>query len=375
MNHTFHLPDCTVILGPLGENLSAWLQTNPYSQVFVVADQHTNTHCLPKVPGIAGCPITVIGADQPAAGPKAGDSERYKTLATCEQIWKAMLDARLDRKALVINLGGGVVGDMGGFCAATYKRGVDFIQIPTTLLAMTDAAIGGKLGIDFQGFKNVIGVFKSPAAVFIDPEFLKTLPARELHSGFAEVIKHALIGDMALWQNILELQGNTLQDISTADWIRFLEASVAVKIQVVCVDPHEHGVRSLLNFGHTFGHAIESYFLHTDDPLTHGEAVAIGMLCELPTPDWEGLQPGQVGMPSFRGGSGVVQTVLRFFGHRPIPESAFATLWELMLQDKKNASGRVRIAVPDAEPFSMRMHELSREEALGRLLFYNRIGA
>lgn len=276
--------------------------------------------------------------------------ETLKTLPSCEAIWQAMFEARLDRKALVVNLGGGVVGDMGGFCAATYKRGVDFIQIPTTLLAMTDAAIGGKLGVDFQGAKNAVGVFQYPAAVFIDPVFLKTLPARELRSGFAEVIKHALIGDRALWKKIQSMPAGSL---AATNWGGLLADSIAVKTKIVAEDPREAGIRALLNFGHTIGHALESYFLKTAEPLTHGEAVAIGMLCECPD------------------AAELAETILHFFPHRHIPETAFPDLWKLMEQDKKNASGTVRMAVPDAEPFSMRWVALNPAEAFGRLQRYN----
>lgn len=351
MTCTIHLPDYPVLLGPLSETLPAWLQQKKYSRIFVIADANAlahwnNTALLP------GTEMYVVPC--PPASEHAGGAERLKNLDTCALIWNAMQQARLDRQALVVNLGGGVVGDMGGFCAATFKRGVDFIQIPTTLLAMTDAAIGGKLGIDFNGIKNALGVFRNPQAVFADPVFLETLPARELRSGFAEVIKHALIGDYELWEKIQKTTPEALSPGSmTADaWTEILEPSIAVKAQIVTLDPHEHGIRALLNFGHTVGHAVESYFLETDEPLTHGEAVAIGMVCE-------GLLSTET------------ETILRIFGRRPMPESIFPKLWERMQHDKKNASGAVRIAVPGTEPFSLQILELSREEAFRRLKLYD----
>ncbi|TNE50718.1 MAG: 3-dehydroquinate synthase [Bacteroidetes bacterium] len=368
MNHTFHLPDYAVFLGPLEETLPAWLQQQQHTRNFVVTDCNADTHCLDRTP-LADYPRVVVGLDQDIAVDRVGAMEQLKCLESCELIWDAMFRARLDRNALVINLGGGVIGDMGGFCAATYKRGVDFIQVPTSLLAMTDAAIGGKLGIDFRGIKNGIGVFQSPAAVFIDPAFLRTLPLRELRSGFAEIVKHALIGDPALWTRIRQLTDQLAQpadwqalrgNIQSDDWLKILESSIAVKTQVVAIDPHEHGLRALLNFGHTIGHAIESYFLQTDTPLTHGEAIAIGMICEAPHTDtyWERA----------------ADTILNLFGHHPIPETAFADLWTLMLQDKKNTSGHVRIAVPNAEPYSMQLIELTPEAAAFRLRHYNKLG-
>ncbi len=380
MTHTFQLSDCPIHLGDLRDTFPAWLRERSYSQVFLLTDENTHRHCLPIFLEKTGLPREVNIAKIPAG-------ERFKTLATCQQIWQQMLDAKLDRRALVVNLGGGVIGDMGGFCAATWKRGVDFAQIPTTLLAMTDAAIGGKLGIDFQGVKNTIGIFQNPAAVFVDPVFLKTLPDRELRSGFAEVIKHALIGGQL---------SESLQ-LSESSWLETLRASIAVKVRIVQEDPLEKGLRALLNFGHTIGHAVESYFLETDEPLTHGEAVAIGMICESwraqppprpppkrvgaglhsPPPPLFGVGGGGVEQGGFGGGveRETVETISRHFPHRPIPASAFHQIWDLMQQDKKNAAGKVRVAVPGAEPFSMQILEPSREEVEQSLLFYNGFGS
>ncbi len=327
MNHTFQLDGYSVSLGDIRGAFPAWLRQHAYSQIFILTDENTRRVCLPIFLEKTSLPNEVKIAEIPAG-------ENFKTLAGCQQIWQQMLEAKLDRKALVVNLGGGVIGDLGGFCAATWKRGVDFIQVPTTLLAMTDAAIGSKLGIDFQGVKNIIGVFRNPAAVFVDPVFLKTLPERELRSGFAEVIKHAFIGG----------QLSESLKLSESSWLETLRASIAVKARVVQEDPLENGLRAILNFGHTIGHALESYFLETKEPLTHGEAVAIGMICE----GWLALSTPP-----------------------PIPESAFPEIWNLMLQDKKNAAGKVRMAVPGAEPFSMRILEPSREEIEQSLLFYN----
>ncbi|MCC6460023.1 MAG: 3-dehydroquinate synthase [Saprospiraceae bacterium] len=357
MVFTFALPDYPILLGPLADTLPAWLAGRRYSNVLVFTDQNTQTHCLPRL-----SPFLPAAPGQVAIEP----GERCKTLDTCQQLWQSMFAAQLDRQALVINLGGGVLGDMGGFCAATYKRGVDFVQVPTTLLAMTDAAIGGKLGIDFQGLKNAVGLFKNPAAVFVDPAFLDTLPPRELRSGFAEVLKHARIGDPDLWANILaraQAQPAGQVPVAASDWLEVLRASIAVKVRVVTEDPLEKGIRALLNFGHTIGHAVESYFLESDAPLTHGEAVAMGMICE--------ALPAENG----RGGhdTAMEQLILSCYGHRPIPEQAFPQLWALMGQDKKNASGAVRMAVPDAEPFSMRLLELTRPDMERRLRYYNRL--
>lgn len=280
--------------------------------------------------------------------------EHHKNITTCTQIWQGMLDAQLDRRALVINLGGGVVGDMGGFCAATWKRGVDFVQVPTTLLSMTDASVGGKLGIDFHGIKNTIGVFCPPAAVFADPFFLKTLPEREVRSGFAEVIKHALIGDPALLQRI-QASGwtpTTLPAYSAQDWLEILADSVQVKVKVVLEDPKEKGLRMLLNYGHTIGHALETWYLDQPRPLTHGEAIAIGMICE----SWIQAQKGAY-QPDV---AAITKLFLSVFSLPKIPEQAFEAVWQTMQQDKKNSAGSVRAAVPAREPYQMDLLDLTR---------------
>lgn len=339
----FHTKDYNIYVGDAGSNWLAWNGADQYSQILLLGDDNTLRDCLPvlqeKIPELK----TRVRAVAIPAG------ETHKNMETCARLWQAMLDAQLDRKALVLNLGGGVIGDMGGFCAATWKRGVDFVQMPTTLLSMTDAAIGGKLGIDFQGIKNTIGVFRNPVAVFADPDFLQTLPARELLSGFAEVIKHAFIGDPVLKERLGQIPD--LAAISNAEWLDILSASIAVKVHVVAEDPFEKGLRMVLNYGHTIGHAVESYFLESAAPLTHGEAIAIGMLMESYLAYGEG--------PAL---DAVRQLIGRFFPHRAIPRAIAPDLWQLMLQDKKNAGNAVRMAVPGSEPYELRVQSLVFED-------------
>lgn len=348
MSPTFVLHNSPIFLGPLAESLTYWLEKQYYTQIFVLTDENTHRHCLPyflKETGLSG---KIILTEIPS-----GESE--KTLATCEKIWQSMLAAKLDRKALVVNLGGGVISDMGGFCAATWKRGVDFIQVPTTLLSMTDAAIGGKTGIDFHGTKNTIGVFQQPVAVFVDPVFLQTLPERELRSGYAEVIKHALIGDSELARQLSEEV--TLIHLLTS--LAILQKSIAVKVLVVQQDPIEKGLRMLLNFGHSIGHALETWFLETEEPLTHGEAVYIGMVCESFLAGNESLQKA------------VLKLGQQVFSHRKMGSGIYPAIWEMMLHDKKNSSGTVRMAVPDESPFSMRIIEPTQADVECSLIFYN----
>ena len=256
----------SVSIAPIGESLVSFLSLEKYSKVIVIADTNTKKHCYPLVK--AALPKHKLITIKPG--------EPHKILSTCELIWKSMTDEELDRHALVINIGGGVIGDMGGFCASVYKRGIDFIQIPTTLLSQVDASVGGKLGIDFHGFKNHIGVFQIPKSVLIDTIFLKTLPEREIRSGFAEIIKHCLIADAQKWKEISQ------NDFEEQNWQNLVAHSVQIKEKVVAQDPTEKGLRKILNFGHTLGHAVETYFLGKAENkrLFHGEAIAVGMIME-----------------------------------------------------------------------------------------------
>ncbi|RMD98699.1 MAG: iron-containing alcohol dehydrogenase, partial [Bacteroidetes bacterium] len=211
-------------IGPAGQALTELLEAGAYSKAVLLVDANSEKFCLPQLGDIQ---LPVIRIEP---------GEQYKSIRTCEYIWQQMMALGMDRHSLLINLGGGVIGDMGGFCAATFFRGIPFVQIPTTLLSQVDASIGGKLGVDLNWVKNAVGVFKNPRAVLVDPEFLQTLPPSELRSGFAEVIKHALIADSELWNQLLPLQ-----DLGTVDWAPILEASLRIKRDVVQEDPYEKG--------------------------------------------------------------------------------------------------------------------------------------
>ena len=262
---TIELGTYQISIGDFDLPLQQLLAAKDYSNVFVVVDENTRRYCLPLLrPVVSDLKLIEIPS-----------GEQNKGLDTCQSIWKQLMEQNADRNALVINLGGGVIGDMGGFCASTFKRGMDFIQMPSTLLSQVDASIGGKLGIDFMQVKNSIGLFKDPQAVLVDIRFLHTLPDHEVRSGFAEIVKHSLIADREQWNKIKELQ--ELKDI---DWEEYIYPSLLIKQQVVEQDPYEKGIRKALNFGHTIGHAIEGLALETARPLLHGEAIAIGMICE-----------------------------------------------------------------------------------------------
>lgn len=247
----------------IGEDSLSKLDISSYSRIGILVDENTKRDCLCKLPYIDNSIIINI---------KSG--EENKTISTCNFIWKKLTEQQFDRNSLLINLGGGVIGDMGGFCASTYKRGIDYIQIPTSLLAMVDASIGGKLAVNFIDLKNQIGVFNNPKSVLIDHKFLQTLPENELKSGFAEVVKHALIADKSLWNKITSVSFENLS------WEEIISSSIVVKNNIVLSDPLEKNVRKKLNFGHTYGHAIESFYLKKGIPISHGEAVFTGILLE-----------------------------------------------------------------------------------------------
>lgn len=248
----------------MGNNSLSKLEVSSYSKIAILIDENTKRDCLYKLPKIENSLIIEIPS-----------GEENKNISTCNFIWEKLTENQFDRNSLLINLGGGVIGDIGGFCASTYKRGIDFIQIPTTLLAMVDASFGGKLGVDFKDLKNQIGVFNNPKSVLIDPEFLQTLHVNELKSGFAEVVKHALIADQHLWSTI------TSTPFTNLDWQEIITISVDIKNNIVLSDPLENGERKKLNFGHTYGHAIESYYLEKGTPILHGEAIFMGMILEI----------------------------------------------------------------------------------------------
>ena len=227
------------------------------SKVFILTDENVAPFWLPEVAHWLHC--------DPAVDIVIKAGEQHKNLQTVQRIWKTLMKHHADRNALLVNLGGGVITDLGGFAASTYKRGIKFINVPTTLLAMVDAAIGGKTGIDFGGVKNQIGTFAEAEAVLIKPDFLMTLPKRELLSGMAEMLKYGFIADA----NLLNVNIENYKD--------YILCAGDVKRDIVAKDPTEKGLRKILNFGHTIGHAIESHSLTTKHPLLHGEAVALGM--------------------------------------------------------------------------------------------------
>lgn len=306
------------------DSLNLFLQQSSYSKIFIIVDTHTHEHCLAPFLGALATElaIEVIEIDT---------GEEHKTIATCEGVWDALAHLDADRKAVIINLGGGVVTDLGGFVASTFKRGMHFINVPTTLLAMVDASVGGKTGVDLGALKNLVGVINNPQMVLINTSFLKTVPSNEMRSGLAEVYKHGLIASETYWKTLL-----SLEQLTTAHLDDIIYDSVQIKNSIVLQDPTEQNVRKALNFGHTLGHAIESYCLETPDRkrLLHGEAIAIGMILE----SYISTKMGYLSKDSLEE---IAATLSAMYDAETFTKAEIAAIIENLKFDKKNSNGKV----------------------------------
>jgi 3-dehydroquinate synthase len=319
------LKDYEIVFANELDFLSQFIKDKSPSAVFVLVDANTEKYCLPVIENhIKPFNYKKISI---AAG------EENKHLGTCEIIWKNLLDNHADRKALMINLGGGVIGDMGGFAASCYKRGIDFINIPTTVLSQVDASIGGKLAVDFKYGKNLIGLFRNPGLVFISTEFYQSLSEREYKNGFAEIFKHALIRSKEQWEKLSSLSSLYAENID-----KIIFDSVMVKKEVVEIDPFEKGLRKILNFGHTIGHAVEAVSIEESKaPLFHGEAVVVGMICEA------FLSTKQSTLTQ-RELTEIIEILGKHFTKYDISLFDREKVWNYMLMDKKNEASIVQYA-------------------------------
>lgn len=307
------------------------LQRGNYSSLYIIADTNTSQYCLPNFLAqvVTELPIEIIEIE-------AG--EINKSIETCIEVWHALTDLGADRKSIMINLGGGVITDLGGFVASTFKRGMDFINVPTSLLAMVDASVGGKTGVDLGVLKNQIGIINNPVAVLIDTSFLETLPSNEMRSGLAEMLKHGLIADKGYWKQFSDLSSLTTDDLG-----ELIYDSVVIKNTIVEQDPTEKGIRKALNFGHTIGHAIESYFLDNPEntPLLHGEAIAIGMITEA----YISLYKELITTEEY----GEIKEVIgSIFEKVSFNEKDVTEIIKLLIHDKKNVSGEVQFVLLDS---------------------------
>lgn len=334
-----------ILTSGVSGTLSDWIFRLSPSSIYLIDDLNTRAHCLPLLK-------EVIPSFQEIT---LEPGEQHKNLTSASFIWEKLTENKADRKGLVIVLGGGVLGDMGGFCAATYKRGISFILIPTTLLAQVDASVGGKLAIDFQHYKNHIGIFQEPVCTIIDTAFLKTLPESELRSGFAEIIKHCLIADQKMWFNISK------KSLQKQDWNQLVAHSVELKNRITSQDPKESGLRKILNFGHTVGHAIESAALIKGQPLLHGEAIAAGMICE----SFIAFQKGLISEMELKAVSSYIKSIFA-----PITISSSSELLNLMAQDKKNSGNKILMSLPTGLGTCRWDIETSAEEINSSLEFY-----
>lgn len=313
------------------EALNLHLKETKYSNLFVLVDTKTNEHCLSKF-------IPYLETDLSIEIIEFEAGEANKNIDTCVEVWKVLTELGGDRKSLIVNLGGGVVTDLGGFVASTFKRGIDFVNIPTTLLAMVDASVGGKNGVDLGNLKNQIGVINVPLMVLVDTQYLETLPKNEMRSGLAEMLKHGLIYDKMEWEKFLNLK-----NIDFADFDAFIHRSVAIKNAIVMQDPTEKNIRKALNFGHTLGHAIESYFLESENKTTllHGEAIAAGMILE-------GYISWQKNLISKDEYYQIKNTIQSIFDDIVFEENDLSPIQELLIHDKKNEYGNIQFALLDS---------------------------
>lgn len=297
------------------------------NKVFVLTDRNSAQLCLPRIAGVNG-----IDASRTIVI-EAGDD--HKHIEAVDQVWKVLSNGGADRHSVLVNLGGGMPTDLGGFAAATFKRGIKFINIPTTLLAQVDASVGGKTGINFEGFKNEIGVFQQAHAVLVDTTFFQTLDSDNLVSGFAEMIKHTLIYTAKGWE---ELKQFNILDPDFDVLKRLVAESITIKDHFVEADPHEKGIRKALNFGHTIGHAIESFALKSGKPMLHGHAVAYGMIGELY------LSASKLGFPRELADA-ISHEITRIYGNYWVDACHDDVIFGLTLHDKKNEGDRINFSL------------------------------
>ena len=344
-----------VISGNLERDLVSAISECEHDRIFVLTDETTQQLCWPKIKNFKALkdstPIII----------KATDT--HKNLDTLSQVWQALSNGGATRHSLMINLGGGMVTDLGGFAASTFKRGIDFINIPTTLLAMVDASVGGKTGINFGGLKNEIGVFSDSRFVIINTQFLDTLDHDNICSGYAEMLKHGLISDERTWAELVTFD---LDNPDLSQLQRMVAESIKVKERIVEADPHEHGIRKALNLGHTMGHAFESFAMRRGTPILHGYAVAYGLISELY------MSARKTAFPTDRMHQ-TVRFIRENYGTLNISCDDYPTLIELMRHDKKNTSGIINFTLL-GNVGDIRINQTANEEEIKEALDFFREG-
>lgn len=341
-----------IICQNLNEDLDTAIQNCAHDKLFILVDEHTHELCLPLISGfdcLKNAHIITIGPE-----------DIHKNLETLAYVWKELSDQGATRHSLMINLGGGMVTDLGGFAASTFKRGFQYINIPTTLLAMVDASVGGKTGINFNGLKNEIGVFSPAEYVLIDTEFLKSLDSHNILSGYAEMLKHGIISTTGHWAELLNFD---LNQIDYKVLQQLVAHSVSIKEDIVAKDPFEKNIRKALNLGHTVGHAFESLALENNRPVLHGYAVAWGIICELY------FSFIKVGFPKEKLRQ-TIQFIKENYGVLTFDCKQYDRLYEFMTHDKKNSAGIINFTLM-GEIGDIRINQsANKEEILEILDFY-----
>lgn len=312
----------------ISEDLLSLVRTFNPDNIFIIVDYITEKYCLPKI-------LDILQFYNPKII-SIGTTDNNKNLNTLSKVWKVLSNERATRHSLIINLGGGMVTDLGGFAASTFKRGVKFINIPTTLLAMVDASVGGKTGINFNGLKNEIGIFNNSEAVIIDVSFLKTLDFKNVCSGYAEMIKHAIISSEEIWNRLITF--DILNQNFNNEFLDILSESIDIKERIIEDDPLEYNVRKALNFGHTIGHSFESYTMIKQPPILHGYAIAFGMICELY------LSHTKLNFPITKMRQ-IISYIKDIYGTFNFDCNDYQTMYDLMKHDKKNSSKTINFTL------------------------------
>jgi 3-dehydroquinate synthase len=320
-------PESLIVIGQgILDTLESLVPLSDYTARFILTDQNVYADWVKPLAERIGASVIQVPS-----------GEQHKVLSSVEYVCRCLMKGRADRKALLINVGGGLIGDLGGFAASVYMRGIDFVQVPTTLLSQVDASVGGKTGVNLESVKNMIGAFQQPVAVLVDVNTLKTLPKRELLSGFAEILKHGIIADEAYFEWVVS---SWQAGSETFDWVQCVEKSCHIKAAIVSADEKEAGARKLLNLGHTIGHAFEAASYKTESPLLHGEAIALGLVAEAHLAERTGIAA-----------AGTCERISEAFKALGLPtsiEAHFVTeeLMAYVHSDKKNLGDRILWSLP-----------------------------
>ncbi len=329
------------------------IKSKYYDKIFILTDCNTRIKCLPLLKNVLNSENNIFSIS---------DGENNKNIDNILKIWDFLQKNAADRKSVLINVGGGVLCDMGGFAASTFKRGIQFINIPTTLLSQVDASVGGKTGINFNKLKNEIGAFAFPCQVIIHTAFLKTLSNEHILSGFGEMIKHALIKSERYYIDLQSI--NLLEDYDGDFMLTLIKQSVDIKKQIVEADPMEHSIRKALNFGHTVGHALESCFMGTDKELLHGQAVAYGMIIELY------ISHIKLNFPIEKLKQ-IESFINKLYGNLLLFKTDYSKIYGLMKHDKKNESGKINCTLLEDIGKVCINQVISEEDVYNALVYFN----